>query len=351
MKSEIITAFLSIFITAFGPFLRAESPTPAMGQLRLFGRWDLRMPDRAITVNGGSYILAHFTGPTVDALFDVLLNQPPLPTLAWCIDGGAWQESDMAAKVRLGDSLSAGAHTLQLMVRATDEHQRRWQAPLTGSVTFLGLDLPGGQLMAPLDEWDHPKLTIEFLGDSITEGVLVQAPRPGKTTKTWQTDALDSYSCQAALALGAQWRQVGFGGTGLEKSGSGGQPGALTTFNFFYEGCPRDDWQPEMVVVNQGTNDQKMVTPEAYAPLYAQYLTMIRQAYPKAKIVALRPFNGAEMPAIQQVVDQRHAAGDTQVYFIDTTGWYTGKSLHPDAAADKIIAGKLVDALQTTVLK
>jgi lysophospholipase L1-like esterase len=351
MKSRIFIILILVIVAAWGPLLRAESPTPAMGQLRLFGRWDLRTPDRANTVNGGSYILARFTGPTVDANFDVSLNKPPVPTLTWRIDDGAWQESEVLAKMRLADGLPAGPHTLWLMVRSTDQRGSRWKAPVTSSVTFLGLDLPGGQLMAPLDEWDHPKLTIEFLGDSITEGVLVQAPRPGKTTDPWLTDALNSYSCQAAMTLGAQWRQVGFGGTGMLKKGSGGQPGAITTFNFFYKDCPRDGWQPDVVVVNQGTNDRKKVKPDAYAPLYAQYLAMIRQAYPAAKIVALRPFDGAEMPAMQQVVDQMHAAGDAKVYFIDTTGWYDSKPLHPNAAADKIIAAKLVDALQTTVLK
>jgi hypothetical protein len=111
--------------------------------------------------------------------------------------------------------LAGGAHTLWLMVRGLDEHQSRWKAPLTVSITFLGLEPAGGQLRPSLPEWDHPKLTIEFLGDSITEGVLVQEVRPGKTTWPWQTDALDSHACQTAVLLGAAWRQVGFGAIGL----------------------------------------------------------------------------------------------------------------------------------------
>jgi lysophospholipase L1-like esterase len=348
MKKKITAALLLVFITFSGAGLHAESATPAMGPLRLFGRWDLRTPDRAVTVNSGSYILARFSGPAVNALFDVSLNKAPLVSLAWRVDDGPWQESEVAAKLKLADGLAGGPHTLWLMVRGFDQIQSRWKAPLNSSITFLGLDLPGGQLMAPLDAWDHPKLTIEFLGDSITEGVLVQPTCP---TQPWQNDALDSYSWQTGMTLGAQWRQVGFGGTGMEKGGGGHAIGALNSFNFFHDGCPRDDWQPDLVVVNQGTNDRKKVLPAQYAPLYAQYLTMIRQAYPQAKIVALRPFNGAEVGAIQQVVDQRRAAGDLQVYYIDTTGWYTGKALHPDAEASKPLAAKLADVLMTTVLK
>jgi lysophospholipase L1-like esterase len=321
-----------------------------MGQLRLFGRWDLRTPERALTVNTGSYILGHFNGTAVNALFDVSLNQPALPTLAWRIDDGAWQESEIAAKLKLADGLTNGPHTLWLMVRGLDEHESRWNAPLTSSVTFLGLEMPGGgTLLAPLDEWDHPKLKIEFLGDSITEGVLVQAPRPGKDSWAWQTDALDSHACQTAMLLGAAWRQVGFGATGLAHGGSGGAPGALDSFNFFHAGCPRDDWQPELVVVDQGTNDGGMPS-DQYRPLYAKYLALIRAGYPKAKIAAVRPFNGAQEAAIKEVVASLQAAGDAQVYYIDTTGWYSG-TLHPNAEASKGIAAKLAEALKSSVLK
>jgi hypothetical protein len=326
----------------------ADSGTPAMGQLRLFGRWDLRQPGRALTVNTGSYILARFNGPAVNARFDLSLNKPDIPTVAWRIDNGDWQVAQINPLLKLADGLAAGPHTLWLMVRGIDEHENRWTDPLIGSVTFLGLDLPGGQLMAPLDEWDHPKLKIEFLGDSITEGVLVQPPRPGLDPWKTATDALDSHACQTAMSLGAMWRQVGFGATGLVHKGSGGAPGALTTLNFFHDGCPRDDWQPDLVVVNQGSNDRRM-PPEQYHPLYVKYLQMIRAAYPQAKIAAVRPFNGAQQVAIKQSVDELQAAGDSKVFYIDTTGWYVGP-LHPNAEASKGIAAKLSDALTNTGL-
>jgi hypothetical protein len=87
------------------------------------------------------------------------------------------------------------------------------------------------------------------------------------------------------------------------------------------------------VVVNQGTNDSGMPA-DQFAGLYARYLTMIRQAYPLAKIAAVRPFCGAQEASIKQVVDDRRSKGDTQVFYIDTTGWYSGP-LHPNAAASK----------------
>ena len=149
------------------------------------------------------------------------------------------------------------------------------------------------------------------------------------------------------MELGAAWRQVGFGATGLAHGGSGGA-GTLESFNFFHAGCPRDDWQPDVVIVNQGTNDGRM-PPEQYGPLYKQYLALIRKAYPQAKIVALQPFNGAQSLAIKREVDASRAAGDQAIDYIDTKGWYSG-ALHPNAKSSVGLAEKLVAALKTTVL-
>ncbi|MCX5637044.1 MAG: GDSL-type esterase/lipase family protein, partial [Planctomycetota bacterium] len=296
-----------------------------------FGRWDLRTANRAVTVNSGSYIRACFTGSSLRAFFDVSVNQPhcectvqgSFPTIVWRIDEDKWQEAEVAPTVKLADGLARGRHTVMLMVRGLDEHQSRWTPPLVASITFTGFGVAKDEkLKKPLLQWIKPALSMEFLGDSITEGVTVNEGRAGVVegipfTWPWLSDARLSYVGQTAMTLGAEWRQVGFGSTGLVLAGSGGVPGALDTFNFFYTGCPRDDWQPDVVVVNQGTNEGYPAN--EYRPLYARYLTMIRNAYPKAKIVALRPFCGAQETSIKAVVEACNAAGDSKVYYIDTT--------------------------------
>ena len=350
------------FVSSFSAMHAAESPQATLGAtpqardsgtsvnvIRFFGRWDLRAPDRAITVNSGSYFLAQFSGTQITARFDVSQNQPGFPTIAWRIDQGDWQEAEVAPTMMLADGLTDAPHTLWLMVRALDTNQSRWKAPLVASVTFLGLNLPGGgKFLPPLPEWNSPKLKIEFLGDSITEGYRVRGPHlEGKTGLPWANNALLSYSCQTAMQLGAQWRQVGFGATGLSGGGSGGTVSALKSFNYFYDGCPRDNWQPDLVVVNQGTNDRTILS-GPFEVLYSRYLTLIRQAYPNAKIVALKPFNGAHADGIQKAVDDARAAGDKKVYFIDTTAWFPA-GLHPSFREGPGIATHLVRALQTQV--
>lgn len=336
------------------------APTSWPGSYRFFGRWDLRAAGRAVTVNSGSYVRTRFSGAGLSASFDISLNQPAynatgkpplgkgsLPTIAWRIDDGAWREAEVAATVRLAEALPPGKHTVLLMVRGLDEHQSRWKAPLTASVTFTGFVTDrGGKLEKPLSAWVKPALTLEFLGDSITEGVIVDEGRAGVVdgipfTWPWLSDALRSYAAQTALALGAEWRQVGFGATGLAHGGSGGAPGALESFDLFYDGCPRDRWQPDIVVVNQGTNDGGMPG-DAYQALYAKYLAKIRSAYPKAWIVALRPFVGAQAASIKAAVD---AAGDARIRYVDTTGWYDGP-IHPNIDGSAAIAKRLTAALK-----
>lgn len=358
-KSSLLVLIV-LLATAQGGW-GADSPSPAspvndQSAVRFVGRWDRRMPGRAITVNSGSYVLARFSGAAISATFDVSANKTPVPTIAWRIDRGDWQEAEVAPSVQLAkgleplDSSGAAGHTLLLMARGLDEHQSRWSEPLVASLTFVGLEPSAdGKLLAPLPEWDKPKLKMEVLGDSITEGVLVHGARKGKATWPWQTDGRLAYPCQTAFQLGAQCRQVGFGAQGVTHGGSGGTPAAPDAFNFFYKTCPRDDWQADLVVINQGTNDGG-VKSEQFRPLYRKLLDEIRQAYPKARIGAMRPFNGAHADDIAAEVKASNDAGDANVFYIDTTGWL-GKGdftdgLHPNVEGSGKAADRLTAALK-----
>jgi lysophospholipase L1-like esterase len=315
--------------------------------IHYYGRWN-RLADRAITVNSGSHVGAQFTGTAITALFDISLNiGSAMPTLAWQIDQGAWQEADMAARVTLGANLSAGMHSVTLMARALDENQSRWSPPLTSSITFLGFDVTGGAL-EPSARPARPKL--EIVGDSITEGVVVWTSRNGKTTQCWRNDARVAYPTQTAQLLRAEWRQVGFGYHGLLRGGNGGVPKANDSFNWIYKDVPRDSWQADMVVINEGTNDAQQ-SASSFRSAYRTYLQTIRTAYPNAKIVALRPFNGAQAQQIQAEVESANTAGDARVYYVDSTGWlgsgdYTD-SVHPNEQGSR----KAAEALSAAIMR
>ena len=323
-----------------------ETSTAALETNHYYGRWN-RLADRAITVNTGSHVVARFTGTSVSARFDVALNQAPNPTLTWRIDEEDWQEGELAATLPLGTGLAPGTHEVTLMVRGLNEFQARWTAPLVSSLTFLGFDVADGTLeMSPRPV--RPK--IELLGDSITQGVNLWPSRPGMDTPCWTQDGRLAYASQTAQALGAEWRQVGFGRQGLLVGGNGGVPTANDAFNFIYAGVPRDDWQPDLVTINQGTNDGGAPA-ASFRTAYTQFVTTIRTAYPGAKIAAMRPFNGAHAAEIQAEVAARNAAGDARVYYIDTTGWLVAADftdgLHPNAQGSAKATASLVTALRT----
>jgi lysophospholipase L1-like esterase len=320
--------------------------TAALETIHYYGRWN-RLADRAITVNTGSHAVARFTGTSVSARFDTTLNQTPSPTLTWRIDAGEWQEGELAATLPLGTGLAAGTHEVTLMVRGLNEFQARWAPPLVSSLTFLGFDVQDGALeMSPRPV--RPK--IELLGDSITQGVNIWPSRPGMDTPCWLQDGRLAYGSQTSQALGAEWRQVGFGRQGLLIGGNGGVPTANGAFNFIYQGIPRDEWQPDLVTINQGTNDGG-ATAAVFRTAYTEFVTTIRGAYPDAKIAALRPFNGAHAAEIRAEVTARNAAGDARVYYIDTTGWLVAADftdgLHPNVQGSRKAAAALVTAIMS----
>jgi lysophospholipase L1-like esterase len=322
----------------------ADGTTAALETIHYYGRWN-RLADRAITVNTGSHVVARFNGTGVSARFDTTLNQTPNPTLTWRIDGNEWQEGELAETMPLATGLADGPHEVTLMVRGLNEFQPRWAPPLVSSLTFLGFDVADGTLEnSPRPA--RPK--VELLGDSITEGVNLWPTRPGMDTPCWRGDGRLAYASQTAQALGAEWRQVGFGRQGLLIGGNGGVPTANDAFNFIYEGVARDEWQPDLVTINQGTNDGG-ATAANFRAAYTQFVTTLRTAYPDAKIAAMRPFNGAHAAEIQAEVTARNAAGDARVYYIDTTGWLVAADftdgLHPNAQGSQKAAAALVTAI------
>jgi lysophospholipase L1-like esterase len=320
--------------------------TGASELIHYYGRWN-RLADRTIAVNTGSHVVALFSGTGISAKFDMSLNKAPNLTVAWRIDVEAWQEGELAATLSLATGLSAGTHSVTLMVRGLNEGQSRWSPPLVSSITLLGFDVVGGALQSsprPV----RPK--IEFLGDSITEGINLFNGHNGQNTPCWNADGRRAFPSQTAQALGAEWRQVGFGRLGLLIGGNGGVPVANDAFNWIYKDVPRDEWQADLVVVNQGTNDGG-ASAASFQPAYATYLSTIRTGYPGAKIAAMRPFNGAHAAEIKTAVDARRTAGDSRVYYVDTTGWLSNGDFtdgtHPNEQGSRKAATALVTAINS----
>jgi lysophospholipase L1-like esterase len=322
------------------------APEPT-ANYQLYGRWDLSHQGKAITVNAGSHVTVSFNGTGVSAKFDMSGNTGVPPTVSFRIDDGELVEKEITPTLELAKGLPVAEHHVLLFVRGMSETDARWTPPLVSSTVFLGFDVAGGALVP---QPRPPRTKIEFLGDSITEGVAVHAKGPaGQTTPNWRSDGARNYASLTAQKLGFEWRQVGFGRQGLTVGGNGGVPKAQDAFNFIYAGVPRDGWQPDIVVINQGTNDRATAGKD-FAPLYDTFLGIVRTGYPNAKIAALRPLVGDFGAEIQAQVTARKNAGDSKIFYVDTGGWTAPADftdgIHPNESGSVKIADKLFAALQ-----
>jgi lysophospholipase L1-like esterase len=196
---------------------------------------------------------------------------------------------------------------------------------------------------------------IEYVGDSITEGVLVLSPGPEARRERgrWPqySDGRRTWAYESALALGAEPRIAGFGRLGLTIHGNGGVPPGAYSFAFVYAGAPIDKSRlPDAVVVNMGTNDRR-APGEVFAPLYRQYVETIRREYPGTAIFCMQPFAGSHGDVIERVVEGLRQAGDRAVHYVSTSGWidvqaHTTDRLHLNLEGNRIAAEKLVPILK-----
>jgi hypothetical protein len=314
-----------------------------LSPVQFYGRWDFT-GGQAITVYSGSHVTARFNGTGISARLDLSHSQGPVTTVTWQIDGGPWTNANVAATMPLATGLPAGTHDVVFMARGMEELFNRWNPPVVASLNFLGFDVQGGALIPTA----RPvRYKIEFVGDSLTEGVRIVPDNGGGDP--WHTDGHLAYPCQIALMLGAEWRQVGFGHQGLLQAGHGNVPKAADSFDWVYATVPRDGWVADMVVLNQGTNDRD-ASSTAFRPEFARYLGIIRKGYPQAKILVLRTFGGYREADIAAEVAARIAAGDTNMFYVDTTGWLTAadyqEGLHPNLQGTAKIIGLLLPEMR-----
>jgi hypothetical protein len=235
------------------------------------------------------------------------------------IDGGPralyWVDRPSIA---LASGLPGGVHRADIAVKDVDERANRWVPPLQSGLIVTGFRLADGAALRPVRRDRGPR--IEFLGDSITQGVRAVGPQIGPRG----ADAMKDYAWLVGTAFHANFHQVGFGAQGILRPGGGQVPPAPAAFGLNFAGSAAPDTPaPNAVVVNQGTNDALNGIPTTdFQPAYEGYLRRLRTAWPHAWIFALRPFGGyfaAEIAAAVRDVN------DPGIVYVDTSGW-----LQPD---------------------
>ena len=338
----VVLAGAGLLTVSAGPAAAANPATygPFDPRIELDGHWG-RDDDVAITVNSGSSVRFRFTGSHLGALFDTASITVPAQ-LYVAIDGGApvLHKVDADHKVFADDLDPAVAHTAEILVKDVDEYENRWNVPLQTGVVLKKIELAPDAKLIPLPTTAEHR--IEFYGDSITQGVMALCAELG----TDCADGTKAYPHLVGEAFGADTNQVGFGKQGILQPGHGNVGIAAESFGWNLAGFPATGFDPGAVVVNFGTNDAAYDSAQ-FTPAYAAYLSKIRAAYPRALIVALRPFNGTHADDIKAAVA---AANDRKIVYVDTTGWLApddfNGSTHPNIQGHQVAAAKLTAVLK-----
>jgi len=179
-----------------------------------------------------------------------------------------------------------------------------------------------------------------------------------------ESNAFLAYGAVTARNLDAEYLAVAYSGRGVYRNFMGGAgdplPGLYLRTLPDEPASPAWDvskYQPEVVVVNLGTNDFSPggVDRAKYRSAYGDFLGKLRTYYPKAQIVcAIGPMLSDYYPAgemawthaqadVQAVVKARNDGGDKQVYYLafqPQTAPY-GEDYHPTAATHAAMATQL----------
>ena len=245
----------------------------------------------------------------------------------------------------LAVGLPAGEHTVELYRRTEGSF---------GPTTILGVELVG-ELLAP----PPVQRRIEIIGDSITCGYGNEGTDPCNFSAETENHYL-TYGALTARMFGAEISTVGWSGKGVVNNFD----------NDVFEPLPQIydrllatemtawdfSWQPDVVVINLGTNDFSTggdPPEDVFVPAYVAFLTHLRDVYPDAFILPVAPVlfgDEAIMVAgyLNSAVDQRHAAGDLDVAFADINVQWNGSGCdgHPNLEAHAGMAMRLAEELQ-----
>ena len=321
--------------------------------VRLTGRWDTRNEAYAATTAKGAYIEFAFKGKEALACFDIGECVTPRAHLWVQIDGGDMVETAIDSYVRVM-AKDDNAHVCRIIYKSSIENENRWFAPLTGAIKFLGVITD-----SPLPIGSDDRTVIEFVGDSITEGVHTDFDFYGSEENIYcgaverfvfQNDVCATYAWQIAEALDLRPIVMGYGGGGVTAIAIGHVPEADISYPFNYDGSPiTHAGLPKYIVVNHGANDRR--NPDTYLPRYASLFDILRKYNPDATIISISAFCGAYHKELGEMIKKYNEENGCNIIYIDSAGWVPEEPLHPTRESHTLIASKVVSILKEHGIK
>jgi lysophospholipase L1-like esterase len=321
--------------------------------VRLVGRFDTTDATRPSFSWSGSAMLAHFQGTSATLRIDGSPNQ-----FTVVVDGNVASQVlkvvNGTSQYTIATGLAAGTHDVVVWKR-TEGNQ--------GPNRFLGIDITGGQLLAPRAP---PARRIEIYGDSITAGYGMDGAGPNCPYTPDTENHYLTYAALAARTLDADLHAIAWSGIGMYRNygvsgaSADAMPAVYARILASQAASVWDfaTWQPHVVVINLGTNDASTNgdpgTP--YETAYLGFVRTLRQKYPDAHfLLTIGPMlDGANLTAIkghlQKVISTRSGEGDTKMSFLEfpvqqqADGY--GCDYHPSPATNAKMATLLTGELR-----
>ena len=311
--------------------------------IRFTGRWDTN-GDCAITTAPGGMIEVAYKGKAAVLKFNTEMNMNPYPHLWIQVDGGAKVETAVDRVIRI-EAPEDGNHVIKVIYKSAVEIQHRWYGPLIGKLCFMGAEVYGEEGELPEDN----RKIIEFIGDSITEGVLIDEfyhfEQYDQFNRPVQDDSTATYAYLTAMALGMKPVIMGYGAVGVTHGGCGSVPKAADAYPYNFAGSKAKAQGSDVIVINHGANDA-WGTEEAYISEYKNLLDVVRKVNPESKIVVLSAFYGVYPEALKALVEKYNSENGDSIKFIDTKGWIPKEPLHPLRDGHRIVAENLTRELK-----
>lgn len=286
------------------------------------------------TINQGSELYFKVKNTTSINVNFIVNTAYKTPYFAYSIDG-----ADMTRQLVTSPTLptvSLDEHIIRVVVDGVTEAENKWIGEKGFAFKDITVDSTGTVTgVLPKNK------KIMFFGDSITEGIRVlnmNADSDGNS-------ATGAFPYIASTNLNAISYRVGFGGAGVTKGGNGGVPSLINFIDNMTKNRLAPYYEPDVVVVNIGTNDFDADT-DVFKSQYTAVINRLLIKYSGTPLFIMVPFNGTRKSEITDITNNKKG-----VYMVDTTGWdiSTTDGLHPDVAGSIKAGTKLSDYIISTL--
>ncbi len=337
-----------------GATVGTTCPAPLDLGVRFVGRVDGCDPSGVRMAWSGTGFVGKFkgTGLTIELKdssnqYTVLIDGQATPTLK-TIKG---QQT-----YTLASGLTDSEHTIEFY-RRTEASQG---TSLVLNIEALVGDAGIGEMLTPPAAATHK---LEVIGDSITCGYGDEGIFPCAFSPDTENNYL-AYGSILARALGAELSTVAWSGKGVYSNYGGNRVEPLPalydlTIPTDYKHPWSFAWQPDLVVINLGTNDYSASTDPTDTQFETAYQTLlehIRSKYAEAFILCtIGPLlSGTDLDAvrrnIQAAIAARSSAGDTHLEYYELktpNGTPNGCDYHPSLATQAAMAAELEAEIHT----